>query len=110
MCIICMLIIKRRDPLVFSILGSAAGTGGLSGGQKRLLMFGVEILSAPAILMLDERACCRTAGIWAGERGRFGALSLWLLFCVNPFYDTMPRSSVLQLMQSCGGPGADIGA
>ena len=31
------------------VVGSAAGSGGLSGGQKRLLTFGIEILAMPAI-------------------------------------------------------------
>jgi len=35
------------------VVGSATG-GGLSGGQKRLLMFGIEMVALPSMLFLDE--------------------------------------------------------
>ena len=45
-----------------TIVGGATG-GGLSGGQKKLLLFGLAILGRPSILFLDEpvrvrAACC----------------------------------------------------
>ena len=69
------------------VVGSAAGTGGLSGGQKRLLMFGVEILSAPAILMLDEP----TSGLDTG-------LSLKLMHSVKA-YCSGGRSVIMTIHQ-----------
>ena len=69
------------------VVGSAAGTGGLSGGQKRLLMFGVEILSAPAILMLDEP----TSGLDTG-------LSLKLMHSVKA-YCAGGRSVIMTIHQ-----------
>jgi ABC-type bacteriocin/lantibiotic exporter with double-glycine peptidase domain len=49
---------NTRIPAVAVKVGSATG-GGISGGQKRKLMLGVELLALPEILFLDEPTSVR---------------------------------------------------